>query len=56
MSKFWHVMASVGMASLAVVTPALQGVISSHPIVTTALGAAWAILGSLLKSPLASQS
>jgi hypothetical protein len=52
MSKWWHSLATVGLVVFTAVTPVLQGVIASHPVVTTVLGAAWAIIGHLLPSPL----
>lgn len=53
MSKFWHIMASVGGLALVAVAPQLQTIIAGHAIVTTVLGAAWAVLGNLLPSPTA---
>jgi hypothetical protein len=51
MAKWWHTLASVGGAVLIAVTPALQGAISSKPVLSTVLGFAWAILGHILPSP-----
>lgn len=51
MSKWWHVLASVGIAALGVVLPSLQTVVLHHPVVTTILGTLWTILGSVLPSP-----
>lgn len=52
MSKFWHIMASVGIAAVAVVVPQVQMLIAGHAIVTTVLGTIWAIIGNILPSPL----
>jgi len=51
MSKWWHVLASIGLAALSAAIPPIQGVIMAHPVVVSILGAAWAILGNLLQSP-----
>lgn len=55
MSKFWHILASVGIAAIGVVVPQVSTIIASHAKVTLVLGSIWAILGNVLKSPVASQ-
>lgn len=52
MSKYWHILATIGLAAVSAVTPGIQGALSSHTIVATALAAAWAILGNILQSPM----
>jgi hypothetical protein len=52
MTKFWHVFSTIGLATIAIVTPAIKIVIAAHPVVSVALATAWALLGSLLPSPL----
>lgn len=53
MKNWLHVLASAGLGALAIATPAIHTAISSHTIVTTILGVAWAVLGNLLPSPVA---
>lgn len=55
MSKFWHIMASIGIAAIGVAVPQVGAVVASHAKVTMVLGSIWAILGNVLKSPLPSQ-
>jgi len=51
MGKWWHTLASIGMAILAVAAPVVQGAIGAHPTVSIILGTIWAVLGHLLPSP-----
>ena len=51
MGKWWHTIASIGLAAVAIVTPPVQNAISGHPAVSTVLGIVWAILGHMLPSP-----
>lgn len=51
MSKYWHILATVGLAALSVLTPGIRGALSSHTIVATVLASVWAVLGSVLPSP-----
>ena len=51
MGKWWHTLASIGMAVLAVAAPVVQGAIGAHPTVSIILGTIWAVLGHLLPSP-----
>lgn len=53
MSKWWHTLASIGLAVLTAVTPTVQGAIGSHPTISIVLGTIWAVLGHLLPSPVA---
>lgn len=52
MKQWWHILATAGLAALGVVTPVIQAVIAAHPTVSVIIGAVWAVLGSLLPSPL----
>ena len=52
-SKFWPTLAAIGMSAVAIVTPQVQGAISSHPVVSTVLSMAYAILAHFLPSPVA---
>jgi hypothetical protein len=56
MSKYWHILATIGLAAVSVITPSLQGLLASHTIIATVLASGWAILGNILKSPVASQA
>jgi hypothetical protein len=51
MSKWWHTLATVGLAVLTVTTGPIQHAIGSHPLISTVLGSIWAILGHLLPTP-----
>jgi hypothetical protein len=53
MSKWWHILATVGLAVASAVTPGIQGVLSSHTIIATVLAGAWAVLGNIVQSPIA---
>lgn len=53
MSKFWHILGSVGFAAIPVLTSVGQHFVSQHPGVATGLAATWAIIGNLLQSPVA---
>ena len=55
MSKWWHTLASIGMAALAVATPQVQSAIGGHAHLSVVLGTIWAIFGHLLPSPITSQ-
>ena len=55
MKNWLHIFGSIGIAAATAALPVVQGIIASHPIVTTSFGVAYAILGSLLKSPLPTQ-
>lgn len=55
MSKFWHVLTSVVLAAIAVVSPAVQSTVTHHPTVALVLASIWGILGNLLPSPVAKQ-
>ena len=52
MSKWLHILGSVGIAAAAVVIPAVSQVVAAHPTVSTGLGVVYAIVGNLLQSPL----
>jgi hypothetical protein len=51
MSKFWHILASIGIAALGVALPPIQTAVVAHPVVSTVLGTIWAILGNILPTP-----
>ena len=51
MTKFWHILATVGMAALVAAVPPLQAVIAGHAVISSVLGIAWTVLGNLLPSP-----
>jgi hypothetical protein len=53
MSKWWHTLATIGMAAVTVAAPAVQGAIAAHGTVSIILGTIWAVLGHLLPSPVA---
>jgi hypothetical protein len=53
MSKWWHVLSTIGIAAVGVLDPALHGLIVGNPIASTVLGTLWAILGGLVPSPVA---
>jgi len=52
MSKWWHVLATIGMAAAVAAVPGIQTALSGHVVVTSILGGVWAVLGNLLQSPL----
>jgi len=51
MGKWWHVLASVGLAAVGVLVPVVQGVIVTHPTIATILAGVWAVLGAIQPSP-----
>lgn len=53
MSKWLHILATIGGAALTVYSPSIQSAISSHPQVATGLLAAFTVIGNLLHSPVA---
>ncbi len=55
MTKWWHILATIGMAALAAAVPPLQAVIAGHAIISSILGVAWTVLGGLVQSPLSPQ-
>jgi len=52
MSKWWHTLATIGAIALTAFTPALQGILATHPTVSVILLGVWSILGHILPSPL----
>ena len=52
MGKWWHVLASIGLAAVGVVVPVVQGAVASHPAIAAVLAASWGVLGAVLKSPI----
>jgi hypothetical protein len=52
MGKWWHILATIGLAALAAAIPPIQGVLLAHPYVSGVLGVVWTVLGNLLQSPL----
>lgn len=52
MTKWWHVIATIGLAALAAAVQPIQQAISGHLVVTGILGVVWSVLGSILPSPL----
>lgn len=51
MSKFWHILGSIGIAAVSVAIPEVRAVLLNHHIISTVLGTTWAVLGNLLPSP-----
>lgn len=51
--KWLHSLGTIGLAVLTVLTPTIQGAISSHPTLSVVLAGIWAIFGHLLPSPVA---
>lgn len=49
--KWLHTLGSIGLLALTVLTPTLQGLIGSHPLVAAGFGVGYSILGNLLQSP-----
>lgn len=56
MSKWWHTLATIGLAVFAIVAPTVQTAITTHPVISATLAAVWAIIGHLLPSPVATAS
>lgn len=52
MSKWWHVQISALLAASGLFSPSLQGMIAAHPIMTVVLASIWAMVGSILPSPM----
>jgi hypothetical protein len=52
MTKWWHIIATAGMAAASVVVPGVGAIVVAHPAVSTVLAGIWAVLGNLLQSPL----
>jgi hypothetical protein len=53
MKKWLHSLGTVGLLVATAASPVLQGVISSHPLVSAILFGAYTVIGHLLPSPLA---
>lgn len=52
MGKWWHILATIGLAALAAAIPPIQGVLLAHPYISGVLGVVWTVLGNLLQSPI----
>ena len=53
MGKWWHILATIGLAALAAAIPPIQGVLLAHPYISGILGVVWSVLGNILPSPVA---
>jgi hypothetical protein len=52
MKDIWHILVTVMAGTAIATTPGAQAIIGAHPVASTVSGVAWAILGSILPSPL----
>lgn len=51
MSKFWSILAAIGMSAVTAVTPVIQGALSAHPVAVTIISGAIAVILHWLPSP-----
>lgn len=51
MSKWWSILAAIGMSAVTAVTPTVQGALSAHPLASTVIGSVVAVILHWLPSP-----
>lgn len=51
MSKWWSLLTAIGLSIVTAVTPAIQTVLSGHPVVVTVIGSIIAVIMHWLPSP-----